>query len=110
VDAQQEQQEQQVPPVELFPQADMRKRDERAAALHGRLVVKKLTRGQLWGVLNFKGAAYRPKYFRAVFANGSIDDDLTHTVITGKRFKVQPVGKQPPKGVKLPDPEPEGVL
>ena len=91
--------------------ADMRRRDEQAAALHGRLVVKKLKKGQLWGVLNFKGVAHRPQYFKAVFADGTVDDGLTHKVVTnGARYKLQAVGKRPPAKISLPDPEPVGVL
>jgi hypothetical protein len=88
---------------DLFPLAEKRRRDERAAALHGRYVLKRKGRGWLWGVLAFKGALARPYYFNALYADGSTEEGLSHQIVTvGKQYSLQAEGKKPPAGVKVP--------
>ena len=59
---------------ELFPLAEMRRRDERAAALHGRSVLKRRGRGWLWGGLSYRGALARPHYLNVLYADGSVEE------------------------------------
>ena len=106
-----EAQEERGPAVELFPMADMRRRDERAQALHGRLITKRAGRGRVWGVVSCKGVAFRPAYFKLLFADGTVEDGLSHRMVTmGKAYKLQAEGQQPPPGVVLPAPEAAQVL
>lgn len=92
--------------ADLFPMADMRRRDERAAGLHGRLITKRKGKGRVWGRVSFKGPKARPAYFKLVFADGSVEDGLSHRMVTvGKAYKLQPVGQQVPAGVRVPDAE-----
>jgi hypothetical protein len=99
------------PGIELFPGADMRRRDERAHALHGHLITKRVGRGRVWGVVSFKGVAFRPAYFKLLFADGTVDDGVSHRMVTtGKAYKLQPVGQRAPAGVRVPAPEAVQVL
>jgi hypothetical protein len=99
-------QEQRGATVNLFPLADMRRRDERAAGLHGRLVVKGKGKGRVWGRVNFRGAAARPAYFKLVFADGVVEEGVSHRVLTkGKAYTLQPVKQSAPRGVVVPKPE-----
>jgi hypothetical protein len=99
------------PAVELFPLADMRRRDERAAALHGRLIIKRKGNSRLWGVASFKGVAFRPSYFKVLFADGSVEDGLSHRMVTaGKAYSLQLPERQPPAGVNVPQVEQVQVL
>jgi Integrase zinc binding domain/Integrase core domain/PHD-finger len=92
--------------VDLFPMADMRRRDERAAGLHGRLVTKVKGRGRVWGRVNFRGAAARPAYFKLVFADGLVEEGVSHRLITGgKAYTLQPVKQRVPRGMVVPEPE-----
>jgi hypothetical protein len=84
----------------------MRRRDERAADLHGRLITKVKGRGRVWGRVNFKGAAARPAYFKLVFADGLVEDGVSHRMVTvGKAYKLQQVKQRVPRGVVVPGPE-----
>ncbi|MGV2337244.1 MAG UNVERIFIED_CONTAM: hypothetical protein LVR18_25190 [Planctomycetaceae bacterium] len=95
------------PGPDLFPAAEKRRRDERAAALHGRLVQKHLGDRVLWGVVQFKGPLERPKYFKVSYSDGSEEDGLTHRLVTtGRGYRLQAVGVQPPAGVRLPEVRP----
>jgi hypothetical protein len=95
----------------LFPTADMRRRDEKAAALHGRLVTKRQGRSVLWGVVCYKGMHFRPAYFKLLFADGTVDDGLSHRMVAAsKQYKLQPVGKAAPARVVLPAVEAVQVL
>jgi hypothetical protein len=97
--------------VDLFPLADQRRRDERAAALHGRLITRRQGRGVVWGRVSYKGAHHRPAYFKLVFADGVVEDGLSHKMVTqGKAYSLQPEGKQPPGRVMVPAAEQVQVL
>jgi hypothetical protein len=86
--------------------ADMRRRDQRAQALHGRLITKRVGRGRVWGVVSFKGVAFRPAYFKLLFADGSVEDGLSHRMVAAsKAYALQPEGRQAPAGVSVPAPE-----
>jgi hypothetical protein len=99
-------QEQRGAAVDLFPMADMRRRDERAASLHGRLVTKAEGRARVWGRVNFKGATARPAYFKLVFADGVVEDGISHRLITaGKSYTLQAVKQRVPRGVEVPEAE-----
>ena len=88
---------------DLFPLADKRRRDERAAALHGRYVVKRQGRDAKWGVVHFGGPGARPFYFKVPYADGSLGEGLSYRMVTaGKAYRLQGVGAQPPEGVQLP--------
>ena len=92
---------------DLFPLADKRRRDERAAGLHGRYVVKRQGRNGLWGVLQFKGPLARPYYFKVVYEDGSVEDGLSHRMVTaGKAYRLQDAGVRPPVRVQLPEVRP----
>jgi site-specific DNA-cytosine methylase len=60
----------------LFPNAAMKKRDEAAAAKHGRLVQKLFDdpiTGQVkpyWGRVHFQGALHRPNYYLIMYEDG----------------------------------------
>lgn len=92
---------------DLFPLADKRRRDERAAALHGRYILKRQGQDGLWGVLQFKGPLARPYYFKVTYEDGSVEDGLSHRMVTmGKGYKLQGVEKLPPVRVQLPQVRP----
>jgi len=98
-----EQEQQQVQEPVLFPVAEQRRRDERAAELHGRLLVKKTPAGQLWGRVQYKGPLSRPKYFLVEYADGSSEDGLTfHKVTKGVNYTLQPEGTRPPVHLRVP--------
>ena len=99
-----QQQQQQIKQPVLFPLADQRRRDERAAALHGRLVVKETPAGPLWGRVEYKGALSRPKYFSISYADGSKEQGLTHYKVSqGVKHQLQPEGAKPPARVRVPE-------
>jgi hypothetical protein len=88
---------------ELFPVAAMRTRDEAAAALHGRFVLKRNGQQGVWGVVCYRGALTRPRYFTVRYADGTVEEGLTQRMITcGKAYSLQEEGKQPPPRVKVP--------
>lgn len=89
---------------DLFPLAQQRMRDDRAAELHGRLVTKQQGRGRKWGRVMFKGFWERPRYFLVRYADGSQEDGLTHRMITtGKAYKLQDSAAVAPLGVTVPE-------
>jgi hypothetical protein len=97
--------------VDLFPLAEQRRRDDRAAALHGRLITRGEGRGVVWGRVNFKGVHHRPAYFKLVFVDGVVEDGLSHTMVTrGKAYELKPEGQRQPARVKVPAAEPVQVL
>eukprot|EP00775_Hariotina_reticulata_P012120 gene12120-biopygen14017 len=90
----------------MFPNAAMKKRDEAAAAKHGRLVKKlfddPLT-GQLkvyWGRVHFRGALARPNYYLIMYEDGDSQ--------TMSNRQLNPVLQEPnvtlPAGVHVPEP------
>jgi hypothetical protein len=90
---------------DLFPLADKRRRDEAAAALHGRLVKQRQGRQWVWGVLVFKGALSRPQYFKVLYADGRVEDGVSHHLVTkGKQYSLQAAGAKLPAGVVVPAP------
>ena len=97
--------------VDLFPLADQRRRDARAKALHGRFILRRHGRVWVWGRVNFKGAAHRPAYFKLAFADGVVEDGLSHRMVTqGKAYSLQSEDKQPPAHVRVPATEAIQVL
>jgi hypothetical protein len=65
---------------------------------------------QKWGVVCFKGALARPRYFRVKYADGIIEDGLTHRLVTkGKGYQLQPEDAQVPAGVQVPAVDPVPV-
>jgi site-specific DNA-cytosine methylase len=97
--------------VDLFPLADQRRRDERAAGLHGRFITRRQGRAVVWGRVSFKGAQYRPAYFKLAFADGVVQDGLSHRMVTqGKAYSLQPEGRQPPANIQVPEAEQVQVL
>lgn len=95
---------------DLFPLAAKRRRDEQAAALHGRLISKRQGRQQLWGVLQYRGALARPRYFNIVYADGNVEEGVTHRLVTkGKAYTLRAADADAPAGVQLPDPGPPGA-
>jgi hypothetical protein len=62
----------------LFPNAPMRRRDEAAAAFHGRVITRTFSVGGRpathWGSVAFLGAEARPYYFRVTYQDGDIED------------------------------------
>jgi hypothetical protein len=65
----------------------------------------------VWGRVNFKGAGFRPAYFKLVFADGSVEDGLSHRMVTqGKAYTLQVAGQQLPDGVVVPAAEAVQVL
>jgi hypothetical protein len=88
---------------DLFPLADKRRRDERAAALHGCYIKKRQGKQWVWGVVVFRGALQRPQYFNVLYADGTVDQALSHRMVTqGKQYKLQKGDVQPPRGVSVP--------
>ena len=88
----------------LYPDRAMRGRDERARALHGRLIKQRFvdpaTRQprDFWGRAFFQGPLHRPHYFLVHFEDG---DTCTHTYDSLRKL-LQPEGATPPPGVSLP--------
>ena len=88
---------------DLFPLADKRRRDEKAAALHGRLLRREFGGETWWGRVNYKGPTARPKYFRVEYSNGQVEDGLTTYMVTkGKGYTLQPVGAAAPRRQVVP--------
>ena len=96
----------------LFPLAQQRRRDERAAQLHGRLVTRSRgRRGVRWARVNFKGAHARPGYFKLCYADGTVEDGVSHRLLTtGKGYKLKPLEEVPPAKVSVPPAEQIPVL
>ena len=88
---------------DLFPLAQQRRRDERAADLHGRLVVSGEGFQQVWGRVVFRGAWHRPYYFMVKYGGGRAADVVTHRKLTGVSYKLQGAAVQPPRGVYVPE-------
>jgi len=85
---------------DLFPLADKRRRDERAAAMHGRLLRRTVGSRVQWGRVNYLGALARPRYFKVVYADGSEEQGLTFYKVTkGKGYSLVEEGVEPPPGV-----------
>jgi hypothetical protein len=88
---------------DLFPLADKRRRDERAAALHGRLLRRTTGHRVQWGRVNYLGALARPRYFRVVYHDGESEDGLTFFMVTkGSGYALVNEGVVPPPGVQVP--------
>ena len=61
----------------------------------------------MWGIVQFKGPLARPYYFKVIYADGSVEDGLSHRMVTtGKAYKLQDVGVRPPVRVELPEVSP----
>jgi hypothetical protein len=107
---QREQQRQQIQQREqqpnIFPNAQMKRRDQAALQLHGRLVQREFTDTRskqtrmYWGRLHFMGAEQRPYYFRAVYDDGDSHD----VTVAGVKRYLLPEGTQLPAGVTIPTP------
>ena len=88
----------------LFPDAGSKRRDEKAAALHGRLILKSFRQPssqqqrKFWGRLHFRGPLHRPHYLLAAYEDG---DSETFTAAAVKAF-LQPPDTQLPPGVSIP--------
>ncbi len=101
-----QQQQQQQPQPNIFPDAAMRRRDEAAAKLHGRLIsrmfkdplTKKPTK--YLGRLHYRGPLSRPYYFRVVYEDGDMED-LSMARVKGKLL---PESRSLPAGVSIPEP------
>jgi hypothetical protein len=84
---------------DLFPLADKRRRDERAAALHGRLIRKQVGHQVQWGRVNYLGSLARPRYYKVVYADGEVEEGLTHYKVTkGKGYTLVEEAVEPPPG------------
>ena len=95
---------------DLFPIADKRRRDERAAALHGQLVTRQVEGETWWGRVNYLGPLARPKYFRVEYANGQVEEGLTMYMVTkGKGYSLQPEGAAVPRRQRVPAVKPVPV-
>jgi len=88
----------------LYPDAAMRRRDEAAAALHGRLVRREFHNPvtkqlqQYWGRVHFLGADQRPRYFYVVYQDGD-----GHGATKAMVDKIlMPADQQPPSGITVP--------
>jgi transposase InsO family protein len=88
----------------LHPSAPTKARDQRAKALHGRLVLKPFKDPdtgavrKYWGRLHFIGELERPYYFRVVYEDG----DSESATVTGVQRYLMPVETQLPAGVSIP--------
>jgi site-specific DNA-cytosine methylase len=88
---------------DLFPLADKRRRDERAAALHGRLLRRTTGHRVQWGRVNYLGALARPRYFKVVYHDGEPEEGLTYFMVTkGRGYALVDEGVVPPPGVQVP--------
>jgi hypothetical protein len=91
----------------IFPGAPMKRRDEAARELHGRLVLRTFTdpatgKGRkYWGKLFFKGEEARPHYFKLIYEDGETHDASMTSI---KRY-LQPADTTLPPGVSIPTPE-----
>ena len=100
------QQQQQLQQPNIFPDAAMRRRDQAAAELHGRLISRTFKDPQtrkpraFWGRLHFLGNEFRPRYFKAVYEDG---DEQYMSTATAKKY-LKPEGTQLPSGISIPEP------
>jgi PHD-finger len=86
---------------ELFPNADMRRRDGRAAAIDGRLVQPKGS-SAVWGRVRYLGPQARPKYFKIVFSDGRQPQHCSYTQLqNGKMLTLLPGGTALPAGITI---------
>ena len=98
--------EQQAAQPNIYPNASMKRRDEEARQLDGRLIQQPFRdpstkRKRLyWGKLHFRGELSRPKYFHAVYEDG---DSHYLSLATAKKF-LAPADAQLPAGIQLPTP------
>ena len=88
----------------LHPTSATKQRDRRAAALHGRLVVRpfKAGRGRVtpkWGLVHFTSPEHRPAYFKVVYEDGSVYENVSYTQV--KKY-LMPEGTVVPPGVTIP--------
>ena len=96
----------------LFPNKQMRERDEAAKQLHGRLILQNFrdrVTGRsrpFWGRVRFVSAERRPRYFDVCFEDGDVYDYTTAEV----RRHLQPTNVSLPAGVIIPnDDAPRGT-
>eukprot|EP00877_Chromochloris_zofingiensis_P006429 jgi/Chrzof1/2039/UNPLg00695.t1 len=93
----------------LHPTKATRGRDTAAAAMDGRLVVKKFNDPatgkprNYWGRVHFRGALHRPYYHHVVFEDGETGV-FTTTALRGRHFKVMPSGTALPDSRSIPEP------
>jgi hypothetical protein len=98
-------QQQQQQPV-LFPDAGMRRRDDAAAELHGRLLLKSKPNPvtgapeQYWGRVHFRGIQHRPRYFLVAYQDGATQL-LTKRGLTRS---LMPADTLLPATVSIPEP------
>eukprot|EP00775_Hariotina_reticulata_P005403 gene5403-biopygen7207 len=89
----------------LYPDAAMKRRDQQAQQLHGRLIHKswaepgKSSRRWFWGRLHYRGPLSRPNYFVAVYEDSDYE---IMSAATAKRF-LKPAGTQLPAGISIPE-------
>jgi hypothetical protein len=101
---QRQQRQQQAEQPVLFPNASMRRRDEVAAALHGRLVLKSAydpatgKPAPYWGRVHYLGPLARPYYFLVVYQDGGTQQ-VTKRCLTKW---LMPQGTMLPQGVAIP--------
>lgn len=91
---------------QLFPDAAMRQRDEAAAALDQRLVMRIYpdATGALapfWGRVHFRGVHHRPYYFLVVYQDCQ-EEECTRRKLSDKIL--QPEGTRLPRGLTIPPP------
>eukprot|EP00775_Hariotina_reticulata_P015084 gene15084-biopygen1096 len=85
----------------LYPDAAVKRRDQQAQQLHGRLIHKswaepgKSSRRWFWGRLHYRGPLTRPNYFVAVYEDSDYE---IMSAATAKRF-LKPAGTQLPAGI-----------
>jgi hypothetical protein len=90
----------------LFPNAQMKRRDAAAKELDQRLVqrtFKDPSTGRprkYWGKLHFTGEEKRPYYFKVVYEDGEVHE----TTVTGVKRYLTPVGTQLPAGITIQAP------
>lgn len=90
----------------LFPDASMRRRDDAAAELHGRLVLKSTkqpgssAQQPYWGRVQYLGAQYRPYYFIISYQDGA-QQQVTKR---GLAKWLMPADTVLPAGVSIPEP------
>ena len=90
----------------LFPDAAMRRRDNTAAGLDGRLLLKSKhdpatgLPASYYGKVHYRGAQFRPYYFLVVYQDGATQE-ATRRALTKW---LMPVGTQLPASVVIPAP------
>jgi hypothetical protein len=83
----------------------MKRRDQQAQQLHGRLIHKswaepgKSSRRWFWGRLHYRGPLSRPNYFVAVYE----DSDYEIMSAATARRLLKPAGTQLPAGISIPE-------